>query len=205
MNDPSFFEVVGAQRACRRFADVPVADADIVRMLEAAVHAPSAENAQPWVFIVVREGTQRQAIVALTQRLWTGGARQHSQPRLGTGLFDEVDEATRSGFGGAPVLVVVAGDGRDGTTRRALASSVFPAVQNLLLAANALGYGSSLTTLTTVAADELQAIVELPDGVQPVAVVPIGRPARPLGPPRREAAATKTHLDRYGTPFPPAG
>jgi nitroreductase len=78
---------------------------------------------------------------------------------------------------------------------------VFPAVQNLLLAANALGYGSALTTLTTVAADDLGPLLELPDGVTPLAVVPVGRPARTLGPPRRTPAATKTHRDRYGSPF----
>ena len=68
---------------------------------------------------------------------------------------------------------------------RALASSMFPAVQNLLLAAAASGYGSALTTLVTVAATELRVAVGLPDHVEPVAVVPVGRPARPLGPSRR--------------------
>jgi len=126
LNDLTFFDVVAMQRACRRFRPEPVPDADIVRMLDAAVHAPSAENAQPWVF---------------------------------------------------------------------------PAVQNLLLAASALGYGSALTTLTTFAAEELRAVVELPAGVEPLAVVPLGRPAHALGPPRRDPAASKTHLDRYGLPF----
>ena len=166
-------------------------------MLDAAVHAPSAENAQPWVFVVVRDAGQRRRIAELTRRLWNGGAGQHSRGRLAADLFAEVDGSVRSGFGGAPVLVVVAGDGRDATTRRTLAASIFPAVQNLLLAANALGYGSALMTLATVASAELQAVVELPEGIEPLAVVPIGRPARPLSPPRREAAASKTHLDRY--------
>jgi len=71
-------------------------------------------------------------------------------------------------------------------------------VQNLLLAANALGYGSALTTLTAVAGDELRALIDLPDHVVPMAVVPIGRPARPLGPPRRRPATDTTHRDRYG-------
>jgi nitroreductase len=191
---PSFFDVVLAQRACRDFAPDPVPDDDLARMLDAAVHAPSAENAQPWVFVVVRDAELRQRIGDLTRRLWDAGAGEHSRPRLDAALFAEVDGAVRSGFGGAPVLVVVAGDGRDPTTRRTLPASVFPAAQNLLLAANALGYGSALTTLTTVAAAELRELVGLPEGVEPMAVVPVGRPARPLSPPRREPAATKTHV-----------
>jgi nitroreductase len=192
-----FFDVVLRQRACRSFAPEPVPDDAIDRMLDAAVHAPSAENAQPWRFVVVRDVELRHRIAELTLRLWDAGAGDHSRPRLSPGLFTEVDGAIRSDFGGAPVLVVVAGDGRDGTTRRTLSASVFPAVQNLLLAATALGFGSALTTLTTVAAGELRDVVGLPEGVEPMAVVPIGRPARPLGRPRRAPAATKTCVDRY--------
>jgi nitroreductase len=194
---PAFFDVVLRQRACRDFAPDPVPDEDVARMLEAAVHAPSAENAQPWLFIVVRDVDRRRRIAELTRRLWDGGAGNHSRPRLAAGLFAEVDGAIRSGFGGAPVLVVVAGDGRDPTTQATLGASVFPAVQNLLLAANALGYGSALTTLPTVAAAELRDVVQLPGGLEPMAVVPIGRPARPLGRPRRLSPAAKTYLDRY--------
>jgi nitroreductase len=196
-----FFEVVLGQRACRSFTDDDVPDEDVVRMLEAAVHAPSAENAQPWVFVVVRDLAQRAAIADLTRRLWQGGARAHSEARLDGRLLDEVDRATAAGFGGAPVLVVVAGDTRAGAPRRALPSSVLPAVQNLLLAANALGYGSALTTLATFATDELGSLLELPDGVEALVVVPVGRPARPLGPPRREPVASKAHRERYGEPF----
>jgi nitroreductase len=194
---PFFFDVVVRQRACRHFAPDPVPDVDVATMLDAAVHAPSAENAQPWVFVVVRDAGQRQRIAELTRRLWDGGASQHSRARLAADLFTEVDGSVRAGFGGAPVLVVVAGDGRDSTTRRMLPASIFPAVQNLLLAANALGYGSALMTLATVAAAELRELVGLVDGIEPMAIVPIGRPARALGPPRRTSAGDKTHIDRY--------
>jgi nitroreductase len=200
---PSFFDVVVRQRACRSFAPDLVPDHDVARMLDAAVHAPSAENAQPWVFVVVRDAGQRRRIAELTRRLWEAGAGQRSRARLSADLFAEVDGSVRSGFGGAPVLVVVAGDGRDATTRRTLDASIFPAVQNLLLAANALGYGSALMTLATVAAAELRELVGLVDGIEPMAIVPIGRPARALGPPRRTSAEDKTYLERYspsGTP-----
>lgn len=101
------------------------------------------------------------------------------------------------------MLVVVAGDGRDGASKALLASSVYPAAQNLLLAAAALGYGSSMTTLAAQAPDALGALVGLPDDVRPFAVVPIGRPATPLGPPRRCPLREVAHLEVFGAPFPP--
>ena len=201
MTTPDFFDVVLGQRACRAFTDEDVPDDDLERMLEAAVHAPSAENAQPWVFVVVRDPHRRAAVADLTRRLWEGAARAHAEPRLDRRLLEDVDRATAAGFGGAPVLVVAAGDTRGGTPRRALPSSVLPAVQNLLLAASALGYGSVLTTLATAGAHELRSLLELPEGVEPLAVVPIGRPARPLGRARRQPAVTKAHRERYGRPF----
>jgi nitroreductase len=80
-------------------------------------------------------------------------------------------------------------------------SSIFPALQNLLLAAGAVGLGSALTTIATAFADELREAVGLPPEVVPVAVVPLGVPAKPLGPSRREPFVDHTHRDRYGTPW----
>jgi nitroreductase len=200
MTDPSFFDVVLRQRACRDFTDAPVPDGEVERILDAATHAPSGENTQPWVFVVVRDDVVRAQVVALTQRVWSM-ARGEAMSRLDARLGAEVDTGFQSGFGGAPVLVVVGADTTTGVHPRAVPSSIFPAVQNLLLAANALGYGSALTTLTAAAGDELRAIVELPDHIIPVAVVPIGRSARPLGPPRRRPARDTTYRDRFGTPW----
>jgi nitroreductase len=107
------------------------------------------------------------------------------------------------GIARAPVLIVVCGDTRL-THPQAMAASVFPAVQNLLLAAHALGLGSALTTLPVLGGNELSELLGLPDGVEPLAVVPLGYPTAPLRPPRRRPLAEKAHLDRYGVPFPPA-
>src|SRR5436305_5853370 len=197
MTDPSFFDIVLRQRACRDFTDAPVPDGDIERILEAATHAPSGENTQPWVFVVVRDDEVRAQVVALTQRVWSM-ARDEAMSRLDARLGAEVDTGFQSGFGGAAVLVVVGADTTTGVHPRAVPSSIFPAVQNLLLAANALGYGSALTTLTTAAGDELRGIVRLPDTATPVAVIPIGRPASALGPSRRKPVAEVTHRNQFG-------
>jgi nitroreductase len=196
-----YFEVALAQRACRDFLPDALPDDDIERILEAATHAPSAENKQPWVFVVVRDAVLREALSELTRRLWSGGARAQTVDRVDAKLMADVDGGVERGLGGAPVIVVVGADATSGVHPRALASSIFPAVQNLLLAANALGYGSALTTLTAAAGDELRAIVDLPETVTPMAVIPLGRPARPLGAPRRRPVAESTHRDRFGRPW----
>jgi nitroreductase len=192
-----FFDVARHQRACRDFSDEPVPDGDIERILDAATHAPSAENTQPWVFVVVRDDTTRSRLAELTQRVWNAGAREQAMARLDAKLAADVDGGIERGLGGAPVIVVVAADTTTGVHPKAVASSIFPAVQNLLLAAGALGYGSALTTLTAAAGDDLRAIVDLPAHITPMAVVPLGRPARVLGHPRRRPVAESTYRDRF--------
>ena len=112
-------------------------------------------------------------------------------------MLADVDRGATGGIAAAPVNIVVCADTHRGL-EATVASSIFPAVQNLLLAATALGLGSALTTITTGFRAELQQLLELPEHVWPVAVVPLGHPARPLGPPRREPFAEHTHRDRYG-------
>jgi nitroreductase len=195
-----FFEVVLGQRACRSFADRPLGDDLVERCLEAATHAPSAENLQPWEFVVVRDDTLRAAIGELTRQAWQGGGRTHSEGRLTPALLDEVHHGAEGGIASAPVIVVVGGNSSV-ALEATLASSVFPAVQNLLLAATALGLGSAMTTLATLFADQLRDLLSLPASVRPMAVVPLGWPRSPLGPPRRLPVRERAHRDRFGSPW----
>jgi nitroreductase len=198
---PDFFEVVHTQRAARSFLPDEVDDPTVERILTAATHAPSAENSQPFVFVVVRDPAVRAAIGALTARLWEG-ARALEEQRLSPAFLRDVERGATGGVAGAPVLIVVCGDTRL-TYPQAMDASGFPAVQNLLLAAHALGLGSTLTTLPVLGGDELSGLLGLPPEVVPVAVIPLGRLPEALGPPRRQPLPEKAHLNRYGTPFPP--
>jgi nitroreductase len=198
---PDFFDVVHTQRAARTFLPDDIDDETVARVLTAATHAPSAENSQPFVFIVVRDPEARATIGELTARLWSGGARAYEEQRLSPAFLADVDRGAMGGIAAAPVLIVVCGDTRL-TLEAALPSSVYPAVQNLLLAAHALGLGSTLTTLPVVAGGDLSTLLELPPEVVPLAVVPLGRLPKALGPPRRQPISEKTHLNRYGNPFP---
>jgi nitroreductase len=198
MSDAEFFEVARRQRAHRAFADRPVDDELVASVLEAATYAPSAENRQPWEFIVVRDATRRAAIGGLMRRAWEEGGRAFSETRLAPELLGDVERGAMGGVAGAPVLVVVCADTERGL-EQTVPSSIFPAVQNLLLAATALGLGSALTTIAAVGfRDELGRLLALPDRVVPVAVVPLGHPARALGVPRRDPFARHTHREQYG-------
>src|SRR5262249_10437910 len=115
-------------------------------------------------------------------------------------VFEKVDAGATGGIADAPVLVVVCGD-TSHCVETVLESSVWPAVQNLLLGAHALGLGSALTTITTVFGDELRSLLTLPDQLRPLAVVPLGRPARERGPPGRAQGGGKPFRGRGGDPW----
>ncbi|MDP9335132.1 MAG: nitroreductase family protein [Actinomycetota bacterium] len=196
MND-EFFGVVTRQRACRSFSTEGVDDDAIGLLLTAATFAPSAENKQPWEFVVVRDDATRTAIGDLSRRAWEAGGRAFSEGRLTPEMLADVDRGATGGVARAPVNIVVCADVQRGL-EATIPSSIFPAVQNLLLTATALGFGSALTTITAGFRSEMQAILGLPEHVRPIALVPIGHPARPLGPPRRAPFTEHTHRERYG-------
>jgi nitroreductase len=192
-----FFAVVSRQRACRAFTAEKVEDALIERLLTAATYAPSAENRQPWEFVVVRDADVRARIGELSRRAWETHGRAFSESRLSPGMLADVDRGATGGVADAPVNIVVCADVQRGL-EATIASSIFPAVQNLLLAATASGLGSALTTITAGFRAEMQEILGLPEHVRPVALVPIGHPQRALAPPRRAPFGERTHRDRYG-------
>jgi nitroreductase len=195
-----FFEVVGEQRACRSFSNRPVRDDDLERILSTATFAPSAENKQPWEFIVVRDANARATIGDLMRTAWETRGRAFSSDRLSPGLLADVDAGATGGIAAASIHIVVCAD-TDRALEATIPSSIFPAVQNLLLAATALRLGSALTTIAVGYRAELQELLALPDHVVPIAIVPIGHPARPLAAPRRESFAVHSHRDRYGAPW----
>ena len=193
--------VMEAQRACRRFdagADVP--DSDIEQMLTAAVHAPSAENTQPWRFIVVRDGRTRADLASWWTETWKSGGAEYARTVITSdALYADLEIAVSPvGFAAAPVVIVVCVDGEQVQQEHA-ASSIYPAVQNLLLAANDLGYGSCITTgLTSFGVDRVRDRLQLPGTLTPLAAVYIGRPASKLGAAKRRPASSATYRERYG-------
>jgi nitroreductase len=105
--------VMGAQRACRRFdPEGEVSDADLERMLESAVHAPSAENTQPWSFVVVRNEETRAQLAEWWTETWNAGGGDFVRQSLDDKVLvaDLEYGFSRGGFAAAPVIVVVCAD-----------------------------------------------------------------------------------------------
>lgn len=196
--------VIHAQRACRRFdPDGKVPDSDVEQMLAAAVHAPSAENTQPWTFIVVRDDRNRALLAGWWTETWNaGGGDFVKQSVEDKALVADLEfGCSKGGFAAAPVVIVVCAD-TDRVPEIYAPPSIYPAVQNMLLAAADLGYGSCLTTgLTTFGVDQVRELLEFPQNLIPMAAVYVGLPARKLSPPRRRPATSLTCRERFGTPW----
>jgi nitroreductase len=194
-------DVMRAQRACRRFdPDGKVLDSDIEQMLQGAVHAPSAENTQPWSFVVVRDADSRRLLADWWTETWNAGGGDFIKRSLDDrALVNDLEFGfNRGGFAAAPVVIVVCAD-TDRVLEIYAPSSIYPAVQNLLLAAADLGYGSCLTTgLTTFGVDRVRERLALPDTLLPMAAVYLGPPAKKLSPPRRRPALEVTYREKFG-------
>ena len=180
--------MMSRQRAIRYFTQEPVDDALIERLLAAATGAPSARNAQPWRFIVIRD--------------------PETKAKLG-GIFDELGQAMyganapeRTPWAEVPVLIAITseyafGQGTD-AAYAALGASIYPAVQNLLLAAQAAGLGTVLTTRWKLREVELRPILGLPENMAVHAIVPMGWPDRKYGRNRRKPVSEVTYRERFG-------
>jgi nitroreductase len=194
-------EVMRAQRACRRFdPDGKVLDSDIEQMLQSAVHAPSAENTQPWSFVVVRDADTRRLLADWWTETWNAGGGDFIKQSLDDrALVNDLEYGfNRGGFAAAPVVVVACAD-TERVPEIYAPSSIYPAVQNLLLAAADLGYGSCLTTgLTTFGVDRVRERLALPDTMLPMAAVYLGPSAKKLTPPRRRPALEVTYREKFG-------
>ena len=84
---------------------------------------------------------------------------------------------------------------------RSRGASVYPAVQNLLLAARARGLGGCLTTTHLIREEEIKSILGIPDHINTFALIPLGYPQDDFGPVRRGPVSEVTYLDRWGTSF----
>ncbi len=189
------------QRAIRQFKPDPVPEELLLKLIEAATKAPSGANAQPWRFIVVRDVELKRQIGEYYKKSWYAnyGDRKTS-PSLGTkvrtsaaNLAEHMHEVP------ALILVCIEHKGTPSTISRG--SSIYPAVQNLLLAARAYGLGSVLTTLHKRYEDEIKHLLGIPANVETAALLPIGYPVEGVryGPTTRWPPDEFTHWDRWNS------
>ncbi|HWE70583.1 MAG TPA: nitroreductase family protein [Acidimicrobiales bacterium] len=197
-------------RAIRRFRPEPVPDADLARMLFGATRAPSGSNRQPARFLVLRQGPRAtQARNVLGRRFREQWATE--QPRIygyasnppgsRAARMGEVMQGFVDGLEQVPVIILVCSELEEGHQWGPRdGGSVYPAVQNLLLAARALGYGGVISHWHRFVADELRTILEIPPEVFIFVTVAIGRPVGGHGPVRRLPLADVVFEDGWRQP-----
>ena len=201
------FEIISTTRSMRRLKTDPVPHGLVRKILEAGVCAPSGGNMQRWRFLVVRDPQVKQTVGALYRRAWD----EIVAPRYRAG--EPAPGTTRDSFlrmlnaaehlahhiHEAPVWVVPCLQGDNPT--RTSGSSVYPAVQNMLLAARALGLGATLTTLYLSFEKEAEAALGLPPDWHSYALIPIGYPLGRFGPVRRVPLDEVVYADQWGRAY----
>jgi nitroreductase len=205
-------EAMQTQRAVRRLLPDPVDDEIVLHCIELALKAPTGSNGQNWEFVVVKDPEVKSALGSRYREAWRlygGIGRRMSKDdeamlKVLRAVQWQVDHFTE-----LPVLVVaclrgarVPGVPGPPIQTSSYYGSIYPSVQNLLLAARAMGLGASLITLPLWSVTAARRILGLPASVRPCCVVPLGWPRGRYGPTTRRPVGEVVHLDRYGNqPF----
>jgi len=203
------FEVMSTMRAMRRLKPDPVPDELINKILQVAQWAPSGGNTQRWRFLVVKDPKIKKKVQVYYKRLYdeiVGPRYSSSAPPPGSdpSRYQRQHAAVKyltDHYHEAPVWIVACLEDGENPDRTA-GSSIYPAVQNMLLAARALGLGTTLTTRHTGYGKEVDAIFGLPSGLHSYAILPIGWPMGRFGPLSRGPLKDFVFQDQWGKPYP---
>lgn len=207
--DMPLAEAMMTQRAVRRVLPDPVDDAVVLKCIELALRAPTGSNGQNWEFIVVKDQSVKDKLAKRYRQAWSLYGGVGRRVAAGDEPMQKILRAVQwqvEHFSEIPVLVVPCL--RGGTRVPYMPSpfvgessffgSIYPSVQNLLLAARAMGLGASLITLPLWSVTSARRTLGLPLTVTPVCVVPLGWPRGRYGPTTRKPVGEVVHLDGYG-------
>ncbi len=218
MGEPALYEAMSTLRAVRRLRPDPVPEDVLERIILAATWAPSGGNRQPWRIVAVRDRANMARLGALYRSMWTpyaesarGGLgsapdaiRERILRMIGAGdylsaHFDETPVVLIFCFHPAHLAVTDAALDRVSVVG---GGSIYPAVQNTLLACRAEGLGAVLTTLLCAHEDAVVEMLGIPSPWATAAAIPIGYPVgRGHGPISRKSPAEMAYADRWGEPF----
>jgi nitroreductase len=195
------FDAIYTLRAMRRLKTDPVPDELVWKVLDAAIRAPSGGNLQPWRFVVVTDAAKKKKI----GEWYLDGWNRMYGPRRDVPITDPAAARTfksadhlANHIAEAPVLIFA-------TVMSNMASisgagpNIFPAVQNLMLAARALGLGTTLTTLHKHHDADVKELLGIPDGVETMSLIPMGWPKGNFGTGPRRPVEEVTHWDAWGS------
>lgn len=203
----SLEEAMRTQRAIRRLKPDPVADDLVLHLIELALKAPTGSNAQNWEFVVVKAPEVKGKLARLNRRAWNvyGGIGRAMARRAGDETMKKIIDAVQwqaDHLEEVPVIIVACLRGVvpiwPPVATASLYGSIFPAVQNLLLAARAAGLGAALITLPLWSRFLARRALGLPWNIAPCAVIPLGWPRGRYGPTRRRPVGDVVSLDYYG-------
>ena len=223
MTELGVFEAIHTARALRQLKQDPVPDGVITQILDAAIRAPSAGNTQNWAFIVVRDPEQRHKLGAIYRKASNiASAMYAARDRRIHMTEEQFQRFMTSGaylwdhMGDAPVILVPCQTrpqlpppeamppdiranfaSEQAYVERIRGASIYPAIQNIILACRALGLGTTITTNHIRCEDEVKAVLGIPEDVQTFAMMPIGYPRGKFGPLLRRPIVEVAHLDHW--------
>jgi nitroreductase len=224
MTEIGLFDAIYSARALRRLKPDPVPEDVITRILDAAIRAPSAGNAQNWLFIVVRDAELRRGLGRIYRKASDIASAMYQARGRPAHLSEEQYRSLMTSgaylwdhMGDAPVLLLPCLRERPPPPRETLpdamqafyprevaysdricGASIYPAAQNIILACRALGLGTLITTNHIRCEDEVKALLGIPDDVSTYALMPIGYPRGKFGPLARRPVAEVAYADRWG-------
>ena len=203
--------------ACRYFKPDPIPDDVLARIFDAARYGPQGGNRQPVRYVVVRDPDVKRSLGEWYLNIWRSVVQMASRGeyRVGTGANRMLDAGTHMAehFAEIPVLVVVcavlndlartdANLDRPGVVGGA---SIYPSVQNLLLAARSEGIGGVFTTLLCAVEPQVKELLGIPDELITCATIPLGYPERPFPKKlKRGPISEAVFADHYGNALFPA-
>jgi len=226
--DIGLFEAMYTARSLRHFKPDPVPQELITKVIDTAIRASSGGNTQHWSFIVVRDAEVKRQLAALYRKASDHASAIYASRPKPEHLTDEQYRQflANSGYlwdhlAEAPVILIAClakrelperaslpevvqarYDAHIANTLRISGSSIYPAIQNIILACRGLGLGTVITTNHILYEDEVKAVLGIPENVATFALMPIGYPTRKYGPLTRKPVADVTFADRWGTPWP---
>ena len=207
-------EAMRTTHACREYKTDPVPDALLLKVLNGARWAPSGSNKQPVTFLIVKDPAKRQALHDLYQPIWEGLMQKYqsgdAKSGFRPGFLERVDYFARH-LAEVPVMIVVwvaidaitAVDANLGRLTVSGGASIYPAVQNLMLAARNEGLGTALTTILCLVEPEVKNVLGIPDATATTAMITLGWPDKPF--PKklyRRPLQDIAFLDTYGVVMP---
>jgi nitroreductase len=214
MTDNDVFHILYTCRSIRRLKPDPVPDELIYKVLDAGIRAPSGGGVQAWRFVVVTDPESKRQTAKIYQRGWRIAEKRYVE--AGASLTEDKNMRAAAylaeHLAEVPVLLFPCLRARRIHAERLAApnaanflrivgGSIYPAVQNILLACRALGLGATLTSITTQYEEEIKAILGLPESITTYAMIPIGYPMGRFGPVTRVPVEQVTWRNHYGTPF----